>query len=1238
MAAAGHSLGEITALHWAGALTEPDTVALVTARGRIMADAGAHGTGMLSVAAPRDVVASLIVGTDLVTAADNGAAQVVAGTITDIDLVADRAQAAGVVAQRLNVSHAFHSPAVAPAEPALAHYLADVPVAAVRRRVYSTVSGRELNSADDLRRMLAAQVTGPVRFREALQLLAADCDVLVETGPGHSLTMMARSITDVPAVALDVGAESALPLCDATGALFAAGACDDLTVLFAGRFHRPFDLWRDPQFLANPCESAPGADLVLQDAYTPARVAARAHPHTSSARSGSEGDVGDTYAAMHGDNPLPPAANRAAAERDGATAMDSCDLPSLVRQLIAEAVELPLDAIDDSEFLLGDLHLSSLRVVQLTVQAAKAAGRAAPAGQQLMTETTVGTLIETIEQLPSAAEDSERLERRTGGVAEWHRVLIPETRPADPPGAPQRLDWRILGTGSLRASIEPRLQIAPHTQPAYLVFLPEDPDDDAIGALLDGTRRALAEDAPLTVVDQGDTASGFLGTIAQEHPGRPVRWVRATTDDRADVLADVLVTSWNGHAEVVVDEAGHVRTTAYRPAVTRGTGAPLSPGQVLLVTGGGKGIGFHSALFLARRWGVRLGLIGRSRPENDKELHAGLARLREAGVNVHYEAADVTDAATLRRSVHRITAALGPIAGILHASGLNRPARFADLTPDDFAGHAAPKHHALRALLDAVDRPKLRLLITYGSVIGRFGLPGEAHYALANGRMRELSRVLSRELPDCRVCDVDWTVWSGAGMAERLDVLDTLDAEGVVPLPAERGVELLAQVAEAPPEAHAVIVSGRLPQLDLADGAPIGEHRFLRRTRSWTPGVELVAETEISVADDPYLLDHRIDGVLVLPAVCLLEAMAQAAAVITGGPVRGVVNTRFDRPVVIPDNGHRTIQVSALTREDGDVDIVVRSDETGLAVSHAAGTVTCTEAAPPDVPGGGQRPPAHDGGALYGPLFFHGPRFHRLGAYTHLEATACTAVLRGDRPWQFGPGLPSALRFGDPARNDASIHIMQGCVPHRRLLPTGCARFTVHQRQTDGGDLTLRAIERGHSGADHTYDVLLQDAAGRPVVSWSGLRLRDVGPLPASGGRPAAIVGPYVNRHLAELSAGRDVRLDLTVAGEPVMTAAGGDPAACAWVPDVAGPPDPRWASSIAELTHLCGESEPQIHARLHTIYACLGTSVPLRGHRVHEDGWIVLRADGDDVISAMFAIDGHPRQLALAVLIKGGS
>ncbi|MGI5201863.1 SDR family NAD(P)-dependent oxidoreductase [Spirillospora sp. CA-108201] len=933
-------------------------------------------------------------------------------------------------------------------------------------------------------------------------------------------------------------------------------------------------------------------------------------------------------------------------------------MPSVVRGLIADALELPPDVIGDGDRLLGDLHLNSLRVVQLAAEAAERTRRAVPAAPPLFAEATVGAFVQAIEELP-AAEGGAGSQGPPEGVREWHRVLVEFTRPVEPDAGHASHTWQVFGGGRLRALVEPRLAgSSADAGPAVVAFLPENPDDRAVDAMIEAARLAVDAEAPFTVVDSGDTASGFVGTIAAEYPSLPVRWVRAAAGAPADAVGALLTASWRGHAEIVVDEEGRTGVPAYRaagaPAGRRADAAapPLSAGEVLLVTGGGKGIGFASAHFLARRWGVRLGLVGRSGPDADAELRANLSRLREDGVDFCYQAADVTDAESLRRGVAAIADRFGPVRGVVHASGLNRPARFADIGAG-YAEHAAPKHHGLRALLDAVDAEGLRLLLTFGSVIGRFGLAGEAHYALANGRMRELARTLARDLPDCRVANLDWTVWSGVGMGERLKVLDDLARAGVAPVPPGRGTGLLAQAAESSPPSHSLVVSGRLPQLGREGEAAPDGHRFLRRVRAWTPGVELVAEAELSLADDPYLDDHRIDGVAVLPAVCVLEAMAQAAAALTGRPAAGVVDSRFDRPVVVPEHGTRTVRVCALVREDGDVDIAVRSDETGFAVDHFTGTVTSAEAEPPDHPAGTARIPAHTGGDMYGPLFFHGGRFRRLRRYAHLEATACTAVLDGDRPWRFGEGLPAALRFGDPARNDASIHVLQACVPHRRLLPVGCARFAVHRGGEVEGELTLAAVEREHSGADYTYDVVVRDDSGRPVVSWSGLRLRDVGPLPVTTLHPV-LVGPYLQRTLTALLPDRDIRLaveaggpdrDLTSGrrenGGPWAVLVEGEPVACARTSDPAPEPPTHWTGLADRLGRLVGEPERHVRTRLQTVGACLsGPPGPpgLAVQGVYENGWVVLHAGGADIVSVVLSVEGEAGPVALAIPVKGAS
>ena len=171
-AAVGHSMGEISALCWAGVSSEASALEFTTARGRIMSELGVRGTGMVSVNAPLTDAAELIAGTDLVIAAQNGTAQVVAGSLADLDIVAVRARRRGIAAHRLPVSHAFHSSAVVPARPALAARLTQLSVGRLARTVYSTVYGRRLTSSDDLRQMLTVTRPLPVLFQQAAIWLA----------------------------------------------------------------------------------------------------------------------------------------------------------------------------------------------------------------------------------------------------------------------------------------------------------------------------------------------------------------------------------------------------------------------------------------------------------------------------------------------------------------------------------------------------------------------------------------------------------------------------------------------------------------------------------------------------------------------------------------------------------------------------------------------------------------------------------------------------------------------------------------------------------------------------------------------------------------------------------------------------------------------------------------------------------------------------------------------------------
>jgi enediyne polyketide synthase len=360
-------------------------------------------------------------------------------------------------------------------------------------------------------------------------------------------------------------------------------------------------------------------------------------------------------------------------------------------------------------------------------------------------------------------------------------------------------------------------------------------------------------------------------------------------------------------------------------------------------------------------------------------------------------------------------------------------------------------------------------------------------------------------------------------MGERLGVLESLTREGISPIPVDDGIDMLLRIVAGSQLPPALVVMGRaggLPTISL-EPRDLPLARFIDQASVYYPGIELVADTDLSQDSDPYLADHLLDGDLLFPAVLGMEAMAQAGAALSGAPCTPVFeNMEFLRPIVVPPDGTTTIRVAALRRGDA-VDVAIRSSDTSFRADHFRATLRYGGDLPPtaerEVATASSPPLALDPATdLYGGIFFQGKRFQRVVGYRHLAATSCVAdisVLPGDG-W-FAAYLPAKLQLGDPGARDAFMHAIQCCVPDATLLPAGVERLRAASPQAAAGQLTLHAAERARDGDTYTYDLDVRDSKGHLVECWEGLRLHAVRKTGGAGPWVPVLLGPYLERQAA---------------------------------------------------------------------------------------------------------------------------
>ena len=484
-----------------------------------------------------------------------------------------------------------------------------------------------------------------------------------------------------------------------------------------------------------------------------------------------------------------------------------------------------------------------------------------------------------------------------------------------------------------------------------------------------------------------------------------------------DASAIVAELGLRGPTEVGITAAGRATIVLEAAAIDpSGPIDPIGPGDLVVITGGARGVTAEVAVALARAFRPTLAILGRSpspTPEPDwlaplvdeaeikralhlranghstpqaigdhfrqvagnREVLANLRRIEEAGARVVYRSVDVRDGSAVRDAVAALRSELGPIRGLVHGAGVLADRRIEDQADEQFARVFETKVAGLDHLLLAVGADDLKALVLFSSTTARFGRVGQVAYAAANEALNKRAAAEAQGRPSCRVVSVNWGPWAGGMVTPSLRPL--FEAEGIPLIPPLEGARYLVEelrAAKAGP-VEVVILGGDGPDPAFLKAGPEADE-------AGAPELAKVFERPLDVASTPILASHVMDGRPVLPMALILEWLAQGAMTRNPGMVYlGVDDLRLLKGVVLREALPETIRALAGkgVRRDGHSVVPVELRGVladGREVLHARGQVVLGDHYP-------EVPPALDDPALphyplsrreiYRDVLFHGP-------------------------------------------------------------------------------------------------------------------------------------------------------------------------------------------------------------------------------------------------------------------------
>ena len=1072
----GHSMGEYAALVAAGALDFADALRAVSARGRAVAGLRVPDPGrMAAVFAPLDVIERAVARFEGVSIVNfNSTTQaVIAGVSDAVERAKDALQQDGFSVVPLRISHAFHTPIVAAAGAPLREALSRLNLRPPALPIVANLTGDFHPMTPDavpaLIDSLTRHLTSPVQFVKGLHTLYdAGARVFVEVGPKHALQ----------GFVLDVLRDHS-----------------DVTAL-ATNHPKPGDVTSFNHALCGLYAAGLGAAAVTAPVAT------------------AGGPASGFGAAESVPRRVPVPALR--------PALAVCCETGVELRTASRVVVMP-----DAGGVAAELaaRLTGRGAVPLVIDRTLDAGGLEDRLRAWLAEGP----IQGVYWL--SALDPEH-DLCSMDIAAWHDAL--------------RVRVKLLATA---------MRVLYDAVAARGTFL--------VSAVRLGGRHGYDDEgaqAPL-----GGAVTGFTKAYGRERADALVKAVDVGAAADAPVVAQLLLDETlrdPGAVEVGYhDGLRWTVTLEERPAADGRAGLALDRDTVFVVTGAAGGIVsaivadlaaasggvFHLldlapepddanpdlVRFATDREGLKRELIERIRArgerptpvvverelaglERQSAARSAIAAVRAAAGAATYHRVDLTDPDGVDAVIDGIRSTHGRIDVLIHAAGLeishllpDKPTREFDLVFD-------VKSDGWFNLMRSIGDMPLRATVAFTSVAGRFGNAGQTDYSAANDLLCKLSSNLRAIRPATRGIAIDWTAWTGIGMATRGSIPRMMELAGIDVLAPEAGVPVVRRELTAGAGRGEVVIAGRLGTLleethetgGLDASALAGGRPMIGTVLRMGVHGGLAVETALDPSQQGFLRDHTMEGTPLLPGVMGVEAFAELALLpLPGWWVAAVEDVRFEAPFKFYRGEPRVLTLRA-TYERSGADLVascrligtreLRTLSEPQVTTHFTGRVRLSRVAPDlgAAPVPPRRHPAIPAEAIY-QVLFHGPAY-RVLAEEHVAGREAAGLMATGLPGDHTPASSPfvlAPRLIELCLQTAGIWEL--ATTGRFALPLRIERLVVAQPPAPPTGAVIALATARDDGA---FDVHAVDGAGNVLVRLDGYHSVE---LPGAGGEAA---------------------------------------------------------------------------------------------------------------------------------------